>query len=201
MNVFLVRHGQSEANVKQMIGRNPQAHLTDLGKRQATLLGEHLKDDLSAALKAKLIYCSPSIRTHETALCALKGAGISATVEDLTQRAEIDEIHRGDMEGVTGGENFDNLVDYDEWDFKTEGKDAESKRNVLERSLIFLKELEEKAKSGVILLLLLYFLYFLFFVVVVEFLKSFYIFITYKGASPRGIGQRVGYGHKYNFLY
>lgn len=68
MKLYLVRHGQSEGNVRDLwYGRN-DLPLTDLGRQQAFQVGEKLKNIPLAAA-----YISPLQRASETARIALLG--------------------------------------------------------------------------------------------------------------------------------
>lgn len=68
MKLYLVRHGQSEGNVRDLwYGRN-DLPLTDLGRQQAFQVGEKLKNIHLAAA-----YISPLQRAAETARIALLG--------------------------------------------------------------------------------------------------------------------------------
>jgi broad specificity phosphatase PhoE len=59
---YLIRHGQTESNLKQIYaGRSPEG-LTTTGRQQAGLLAE-----MSMTLGIDEIYCSPVARTVETA--------------------------------------------------------------------------------------------------------------------------------------
>jgi len=60
MKILLIRHGESEGNVKSK--ENKKDRLTKKGKKQAQHLGEHLKN-----FKISEIYSSNLIRAKETA--------------------------------------------------------------------------------------------------------------------------------------
>jgi broad specificity phosphatase PhoE len=62
MNIFLVRHGQSEANVSGILCGQLDSPLTDLGKKQALKVGSILKNQTFSS-----IYVSPLRRALETA--------------------------------------------------------------------------------------------------------------------------------------
>jgi len=59
---LLIRHGQSQANVDQIIQGDADP-LTDLGRQQADFLGQHL----AANRKVTHLYSSPLARARETA--------------------------------------------------------------------------------------------------------------------------------------
>ncbi len=64
MKLYLVRHGESEANVKHEISDDIEGHihLTPKGKKQAKNAGNILKDK-----GIEIIFASPFLRTQETA--------------------------------------------------------------------------------------------------------------------------------------
>ena len=63
MKLYFVRHGESEANTRHVISnRESLFGLTALGKKQAIILADQLKDILITA-----IYSSPVLRARETA--------------------------------------------------------------------------------------------------------------------------------------
>ena len=63
MKLYLVRHGESEANIQHIISnRQSPLGLTSRGKGQANALAENLKD-----LPITAIYSSPVLRARETA--------------------------------------------------------------------------------------------------------------------------------------
>ena len=63
MKLYFVRHGESEANTRHVISnRESPFGLTALGKKQANILADQLKDILITA-----IYSSPVLRARETA--------------------------------------------------------------------------------------------------------------------------------------
>ena len=63
MRLYCVRHGQSEANVLQVISNRDQPHpLTELGRQQAAQLAQSLRD-----VPIAKIYASPILRARQTA--------------------------------------------------------------------------------------------------------------------------------------
>ena len=68
MKIYLIRHGQSEGNVRNLWYGITDLPLTDLGRAQAAQVGEKLRDVPLAAA-----YISPLSRASETADIALRG--------------------------------------------------------------------------------------------------------------------------------
>ena len=62
MKLYIVRHGQTEANVKHLFNGRNQRDLTDFGVKQAKTLASQMKK-----LNIDLIFCSPLKRTIHTA--------------------------------------------------------------------------------------------------------------------------------------
>lgn len=91
VTVYLTRHGETRWNIENRLQGSMDSPLTEKGIRQASLLGERLKD-----IDFQAIYSSPSERAIQTAryITLEKHAPIH-TVEDLK------EINFGDWEGKT----------------------------------------------------------------------------------------------------
>jgi len=88
--IHLVRHGESTFNsVRRVQGNADGIHLSELGKRQAELLGERL-----AGMDFGRVFCSSAERAAETALIAL---GDDHEIEFLD---ELREISFGEWEGM-----------------------------------------------------------------------------------------------------
>ncbi len=62
MNLFVVRHGQTEWNVLKKMQGSADISLNDRGIEQAHLTKENLKDN-----NIDFIFCSPLIRAKQTA--------------------------------------------------------------------------------------------------------------------------------------
>lgn len=86
MRILLLRHGQSQANVNGRI-QGADDPLTDLGRRQARLLGPHLAENYAI----DHLISSPYPRAHETATIIAESTGHKITTEP-----RIVEIRNGD---------------------------------------------------------------------------------------------------------
>lgn len=97
MRLFLVRHGETHANVgRQLDTAHPGADLTDLGHEQARGLADRLRgEDLGA------IYVSDLVRTHQTAAPLAEALGL-----ELVVLPGLREIQAGDYEMSTEWEPF-----------------------------------------------------------------------------------------------
>lgn len=60
MKLYFIRHGESEANVREVFG-NSETPLTELGKKQANMLAERV-----SKLPIDSIYASDYVRTQQT---------------------------------------------------------------------------------------------------------------------------------------
>lgn len=92
MRLFLVRHGETHANVaRQLDTAVPGHHLTEVGRRQAHALAHRLSgEDLGA------IYVSDLVRTHQTAEPLATTLGL-----ELVVLPGLREIQAGDYEMST----------------------------------------------------------------------------------------------------
>lgn len=126
MKLYLVRHGESECNVRRMLYGRTDCALTELGCRQARQVGEKLRDeDISRCVS------SPLIRAAETARLALWDRDIPIELDDglmeqdmgewenvsfdkmLTEQPELLHAMLGDWTTATppGGEPYTHLKD------------------------------------------------------------------------------------------
>lgn len=92
MRVFLVRHGQTHANVeRQLDTAHPGADLTDLGRQQALDLAEKMRgEDLAA------VYASDLVRAQQTAAPLAERLGL-----EVVTLGALREIQAGDWEMST----------------------------------------------------------------------------------------------------
>ena len=78
MKVYFVRHGQTNYNVLDLCNDDPtkDAHLTELGKQQAKIVGEKIRD-----IKLDIAIVSELPRTKETALIITKNHQVEFKIE------------------------------------------------------------------------------------------------------------------------
>ncbi len=74
MKIYLVRHGQSEGNVRSLCYGSTDLPLTPLGREQARLVGKKLKD-----VPLAHCYVSPLSRARDTAALVLEGREVPTT--------------------------------------------------------------------------------------------------------------------------
>ncbi|OPJ63069.1 alpha-ribazole phosphatase [Clostridium oryzae] len=71
MNVYLVRHGQSQSNVERRYCGNYDSNLTDIGRKQAETVRQKLQ-----YINFDAVFCSDRTRAKETAQIILKDKNI-----------------------------------------------------------------------------------------------------------------------------
>lgn len=91
--IYIARHGESESNVLGILSSNPKTinHLTEKGKEQAVKVAENLKD------KIDIIYCSPFMRTKETAEIIAENIGYPK--DKIIYDPRLHEISGGEFDG------------------------------------------------------------------------------------------------------
>lgn len=75
--IFLVRHGQDEDNANNILNGRRDTPLTALGREQAGIVSEKLKDN-----NIEIIYASPLKRAYETARIIATALGIDEVIAD-----------------------------------------------------------------------------------------------------------------------
>jgi len=98
--LLLVRHGQSEANAAGLLVGRADSPLTELGYRQAALLGEVLASRLTTPCR---FVSSPLLRAMETAEAiadASARAGRPGTPPGVSVDRRFVEIDYGELDGI-----------------------------------------------------------------------------------------------------
>lgn len=108
-HIYLIRHGQSEANLKHLFLGHGNLDLTEKGYKQAELTADYLD-----SIPVDTIYASDLLRAYHTAECTAKRKGI----EIITDK-ELREIHGGKWEFCS----FDSLSGMFPEDFKVWSED------------------------------------------------------------------------------
>lgn len=137
--LFLVRHGEAESNVKNILnsdlGQN-HYHLTEKGREQVKKLANTLKNE-----KIDMIFSSPFLRTKETAEIIAKKCGLEIIIDE-----RLKELGVGDFNGKTI-EEFDAVFPTEESRAEKAGFGVETGESVRKRLEYFLKEIDEKYKN------------------------------------------------------
>jgi alpha-ribazole phosphatase len=146
MELIIVRHGLSVANVKDIASGRYDSRLTEEGKQQARNLASRLR-----GLEIEKIYSSPLKRTMQTALPIAEILDISIDVD-----RRLAEVHFGSFEGGPNAEvervlgktprEFFNSYEYD---FSPYG--GESSKEVESRVKSFLDDLKKQDYKLVVL--------------------------------------------------
>lgn len=129
MELYLIRHAESEMNARKHIisGRSNETPLTDVGRRQAELLGRRFKQSNS---RFDDIYTSTAVRTRDTARIAMKYAEFS--LDRLLETPEILELDQGDWVGCIRKDTYTSEVlaemQRDPWNFSA--PNGESQKDV-----------------------------------------------------------------------
>ena len=145
---FVMRHGESESNVKGVISANIDNDdpVTDNGMEQVKATANELKDK-----GIELVICSPFMRTKQTAelLAAELGLSGDAIVTD-------DRIREFDLADEFEGKRWhdDYAANFPTWEerFTKELPGSENRRDVMKRMGEFLYDIEETYQNKKILI-------------------------------------------------
>lgn len=142
INLYVVRHGETEWNKQRRIQGQLDSVLTAEGKRQAELLRPRLETvDFDGLIS------SPSKRAVQTAEILASGRGLSIQTDK-----RLMEIHLGEWQGKTYDEVLKSDVDrfkcYRENPEKFTCKGGENFFDVKNRVEAFLADMEKEKKKG-----------------------------------------------------
>jgi len=123
---YIVRHGETDWNVKGIIQGQVDVPLNKMGESQAKLLGEKLK-----GMNFSIVYCSDLKRAKRTAEIIVENRGLPVqTVKDLRER----------YYGKYEGKHF-SLLDKNEINNVKDAKgEVEPIRSLVNRTIFFLNE-------------------------------------------------------------
>jgi isoleucyl-tRNA synthetase len=134
--ILLVRHCEAESNKEHRAVCGSEAakfHLTEEGKKQAQALAKKLTKE-----KAVALYCSPIVRTRETADFIAAAAGLEVESDE-----RLLELDFGAMNGVTAAEYDGYFASPEErWTKHPEG--GETFADVRKRIMDFIREIDAK---------------------------------------------------------
>jgi len=143
----LMRHGEAESNVKNIISgvcADPH-HLTEKGKKQVLSTAKELKKGKAI----DLIYASPFLRTHETAEIVAKTLGYDSQKIILDER--LSEINSGVFD-CGPIENYRAYFSSLEEKFVKRPENGENLLDVRARVMTFLDEIDRKHEGKNILI-------------------------------------------------
>ena len=158
MKLYLVRHGESEGNVKRIFCGHTDVDLTEKGRLQAQNMARHFED-----INIEKIYSSPLIRAYNTANEISKLKNIQIETNDL-----LKERYFGDFEGHTWEEIENKYPDEAkkiiEQEYMYSYLNGETFDNVINRVSEFLKNVTDNSvivAHGVLINSILYHLNFI----------------------------------------
>lgn len=144
-NIFVMRHGEADNNVKNVISTQKlnNHHLTKKGKVQVSKAIQDLKKD-----NIDLIISSPYVRTKETAELVAEGLGLQK--ESVIFDDRVGEINLGDLEGKSV-EEYHNYFGSQIEKFTKNPMNGETLADVKKRVGEFLYEINDKYEGKNIL--------------------------------------------------
>ncbi|MFA5651788.1 MAG: class I tRNA ligase family protein [Candidatus Paceibacterota bacterium] len=145
-NKFLVvRHGEAKSNVLDILSSNPKTvnHLTEKGREQAVEASKNLKD------KVDIIYCSPFMRTKETADIIAENIGYPK--DKILYDDRLHEINGGEMDGRPDPEYQAFFTNRKEKFFRSP-KGGETYTDAKKRMTDFLYDIDKKYEGKNILI-------------------------------------------------
>ena len=134
MNIYIVRHGQTDWNIQGLIQGSTDIELNTLGIEQANQVAEQLKN-----INFSVIYASPLTRTINTAKIINKYHNI-----DIITEKRIIERCFGNFEGTNG---LKNKFDYWDYELNLDDNNVESVKILFKRIRDFLLEIYELYKD------------------------------------------------------
>lgn len=102
IRLYLVRHGQSEANLDKTVNARLPDHRVELspeGHRQAAAAGEYLAGALPRDARTRIL-CSPYIRTRQTSAAIEQALTAAGLPYDRREAVELREIAFGLFDGI-----------------------------------------------------------------------------------------------------
>ena len=148
---FIIRHGESEANVADILLSHPKEGVVSFGLSKKGR--RQVKNSISKSKKSKLldsnviIYSSDFLRAKETAEIARKLLG----VKKVNFHKNLRERYFGKLD-KTSLTNITEAWEHDEKNPNHKHKGIESPNKILKRTLALINELEKKYEDKKILL-------------------------------------------------
>ena len=154
MILYVVRHAESEANEKEILGSRMPFSLSEKGRQQAAIIAESFIKDHSP----QLVVCSPLIRARETAeafVSEIRRMESPGKLSDplLVEREEITEQQLGRYAGMSYSE-IESAEGYvhdraARWDWIPEGG-GESYQMIAERVKPFFTWLDSRSEKEIL---------------------------------------------------
>ncbi len=142
---FCMRHGEAEQNALNILSSDPDKpyHLTEKGKKEVLDSAKKFKG------KVDVIYCSPLVRTQETAKLFAQVCKLPESIIVTDDR--LREMGMGELEGRPVAEFVQLIAGHDNFFSKT-SKGIESRLEVKRRVGAFLEEIEQKHQGKRVLI-------------------------------------------------
>lgn len=144
--VYLVRHGQSEWNLRRLTqGQIAHPHLTELGRVQAASAADLIARDVDArGLSVRRVVTSDLVRARETAEVLAARLGLGG---ELVLDTRLREQHLGSLEGCSYEETWAAAARIDWSDPTVPIAGGESLMDVYERMAAVIDEITSDAVS------------------------------------------------------
>lgn len=143
MKIYIVRHGETEENIKRTYYGDIDCELTEKGIKQAELVGEKLKD-----INFDKVFCSEKKRAKETLKRIYEGEGVILD-------SRLNERNFGIFEGKNYKQLQDSFkLEYDTWtdDWKEYSiENGESFMEVYHRVKGFMEELKKESSENILI--------------------------------------------------
>lgn len=147
VTIYFVRHGQDRDNVRHVLNGRRNQPLTALGKKQAKLAGQKLKNK-----KIEHIYVSPLKRCRQTAAIINKELGnVSVTIEPLLIERDFGVL-TGRPEASIPEHTSKILRSHDGVNYFLDGKGTEPFSKVYSRAQRALKKISRSRKFKTVLI-------------------------------------------------
>lgn len=143
MRVYVMRHGETEANVRRVLMGRDDSPFTEVGRRQPLEVARHLADQHLAC-----VYTSPMERAQRTARLVVEALDRAVPIRVANPLAEIDA---GDFTGLTFDEVRERVpLDAVLGQFRYPG--GESWEEVQRRAVAFVSALRREHSGEAVLL-------------------------------------------------
>ena len=142
MNLFIVRHGQTNWNLNNLILSKTDEELNEIGINQAKITSKKLKKE-----KIDLIICSPLKRTRQTADIINKNRNIPIIYDE-----KLIERNFGEFEGLKVSDSKFNIKEFWDYEINMNYHEAENVQKFYKRIFDFLDNIIKKYNDKNILL-------------------------------------------------
>jgi len=148
MNLYFIRHGESEANIQHVISNYASPFgLTERGRQQVQVLAERLKD-----LPITTMYSSPVLRAMDTADILYQSLDLPYRVTEALR-----EYHCGVLEGKSDDESWRlHRQFYEDWtlhhNYMSKPEGGESFIDIQNRFVPFIESLKRNDDEDILLI-------------------------------------------------